>query len=138
MILLILILLFLVCYFDITQRKIPNKIVLIILVLSLINVIFNVQYSGFIIPLLTLLVGFFLSHLKIMGAGDVKLIFVLMLGMEASTCIIFLFNIAFCGFVLAVSYYIYFAIAKRKISTIPYGVAVSAAFCIVAINQGML
>ncbi|WP_258339469.1 prepilin peptidase, partial [Citrobacter amalonaticus] len=61
------------CYTDIFERKIKNKVVFSILLLSLL-LSFAVQDINIKFPLSIMFVGFFINLLGVIGAGDVKLI----------------------------------------------------------------
>lgn len=72
------IMLIITSYTDLKENKIPNKIVLPISILGLLNValLFDIKsaFQQLIAMLIALVIGFVLFKLNKMGAGDVKLI----------------------------------------------------------------
>ena len=114
---------------DIKRRIISNKIVL-----SLFLVIVPlawIQYENiFVIPaLIALFIGFLLFSLKIIGAGDIKLIAVLMLAIPSDQVFSFFFFTTFSGLLVIIIGWIFF---RESISQngLPYGVAISLGFLI--------
>ena len=114
---------------DIKRRIISNKIVL-----SLFLVIVPlawIQYENiFVIPaLIALFIGFLLFSLRIIGAGDVKLIAVLMLAIPSDQVFSFFFFTTFSGLLVIIIGWIFF---RESISQngLPYGVAISLGFLI--------
>ena len=114
---------------DIKRRIISNKIVL-----SLFLVIVPlawIQYENiFVIPaLIALFIGFLLFSLRIIGAGDVKLIAVLMLAIPSDQVFSFFFFTTFSGLLVIIIGWIFFREYIRQ-NGLPYGVAISLGFLI--------
>ena len=112
---------------DITARTISNLVVLILIPFLLAFAWLNYG-EIFIFPaLFTLIIGFFLFLLKIIGAGDIKLLTVLMLAIPATEVINFLFLTSFFGLLLVIFGWLFW---RQSIKTkgLPYGVAISLGF----------
>lgn len=112
---------------DITSRTISNNVVLVLLPFVVAFAWLN--YSQiFILPAaLTLIIGFLLFILKVIGAGDIKLLTVLMLAIPSSEVINFLFLTSFFGLLLVIFGLLFW---RKSIKTqgLPYGVAISLGF----------
>ncbi|AKO45543.1 A24 family peptidase [[Haemophilus] ducreyi] len=114
-------------YTDIRARIITNKVVL---VLCCAVLPFSWLTQGMVYPmpaLICLVVGFVLFMLGVIGAGDVKLMAVLMLAIPSEYAIFFLFFTACAGLGLIIIGGLFFrqAIVKKGL---PYGVAISVGF----------
>ncbi|MGC7559290.1 A24 family peptidase [Pasteurella sp. PK-2025] len=112
---------------DIRYRIISNKIV-ILLCLIMLPLSWIKYEQVFIFPALTALaIGFLLFNLRVMGAGDVKLIAALMLAIPHEQIISFFFFTACSGLLLIIIGWIFFrkSIQQRHL---PYGVAISLGF----------
>ncbi|OOF67228.1 prepilin peptidase, partial [Rodentibacter sp. Ppn85] len=82
---------------DIRVRVISNRVVTLLLVVILIFTYLKYD-TVFIFPaLVSLSVGFILFTLKVIGAGDIKLISVLMLAIPSFQIMSFLFFTTFSG-----------------------------------------
>lgn len=121
------ILLAVICLSDIRTRIIANNIVLL-----LCGVIFPYAYLSngeifFLHAIVTLIVGIPLFGLRVVGAGDVKLLAVLMLAIPSQWVIPFLFLISFFGLILILFGWVFF---RQSIKTqgLPYGVAISSGY----------
>jgi len=141
MLLSLLILLSILSYTDVCKRIIPNKLNVLILILTLAAAALNdttiwsdvaFRFGIVLIPLITL------YAVGAMGAGDVKLICALVPIIPLNALIDFCFYMAVLGALLAVVVLLYL---KRTPSahhrTVPYGVAISGAIFILA-AQGKL
>lgn len=114
---------------DIRDRIISNKIVLL-LCLIILPLSWMKHGEIFIFPaLISLIIGFLLFTLRIIGAGDAKLISVLMLAIPHEQIISFFFFTACSGLLLIIIGWIFFrkSIQQRHL---PYGVAISLGFLI--------
>lgn len=123
----IIILLAVICYTDIRQRIISNKVILFLSVLILPYAYLAFKEIYILNALLTLVVGFLLFSFGIIGAGDIKLLAILMLTVPTQQIMPFLFFISFFGFLLIVIGWLFF---RQNIKTqgLPYGVAISFGF----------
>lgn len=120
-------LLFYVCYTDARRRIISNKVVLLLLVLV---PVFSYQYFGeaFVAPaFVTLVIGFFLSVCRVIGAGDVKLLSVLMLMVPPIQVMGLLFVISVFGLIEIIIGLLFFRHYFKKLG-VPYGIAISLGF----------
>ncbi|QFG76612.1 hypothetical protein DMB90_08730 [Raoultella planticola] len=63
-----------ICYMDIRWRRIPNRATLLILLLSCLAGFTHMPYPAFILPGILLALGFIAVMVKLMGAGDIKLV----------------------------------------------------------------
>lgn len=120
-----------VCYTDVSRRKIYNKTVVFLLVLSMANVVLFTGSNDYLMPFFILIGGAFLSKNKIIGAGDIKLMFALMIGLSQSEQISFLIYIGLTGFIQSLLILIYSRIVHARITTVPYGVAIASAYWLI-------
>ena len=114
---------------DIKARIISNKIILNLFLV--IVPLAWVQYENvFFIPaLIALFIGFLLFSLKVIGAGDIKLIAVLMLAIPSDQIFSFFFFTTFSGLLVIIIGWIFFRESIRQ-DGLPYGVAISLGFLI--------
>ncbi|EEX49597.1 A24 family peptidase [Pasteurella dagmatis] len=114
-------------YTDIKHRIISNKIVLILLLVIL--PLSWIKYGEiFVVPaLISFIIGFILFNLKTVGAGDVKLVSVLMLAIPQEQIMSFFFFTACSGLILIIIGWIFFRESILK-NHLPYGVAISLGF----------
>lgn len=114
---------------DIRKRIISNNIVLLLLV-AILPLAYMLHQQIFIMPaLITLIVGFLLFVLNIIGAGDIKLLTVLMLATPMEQAFSLLFFTALSGLVLIIIGWLFFHQSIRR-NGLPYGVAISSGFLI--------
>ena len=114
---------------DIKARIISNKIILNLFLV--IVPLAWVQYENvFFIPaLIALFIGFLLFSLKVIGAGDIKLIAVLMLAIPSDQIFSFFFFTTFSGLLVIIIGWVFFRESIRQ-DGLPYGVAISLCFLI--------
>ncbi len=112
---------------DIRERIISNKIVLYLLFFIL--PLSWLRYEQiFIIPsIIALIIGFIIFSLKAIGAGDVKLITVLLLSLPGDQILSFFLFTTLYGLLLIIIGWLFF---KESIKNhgLPYGVAISLGF----------
>lgn len=114
-------------YTDIRDRIIDNNVILALLVIIL-PISFLKYQTIFILPaVFALMIGFLLFTLRVIGAGDVKLVSVLMLMIPLDELIYFFFFIAFAGLLLIVVGWLFYRKSIRE-RGLPYGVAISLGF----------
>ena len=113
------------CYTDVRDRVISNRVVallfFIVVPLSLL------QFQSLVPALVALVVGFVLFMLHVMGAGDIKLIAVLMLMIPYEQIIFFFFFTAIAGLFLIIIGWLFYR-KSIKARGLPYGVAISLGF----------
>ena len=118
-----------ICYGDITQRIISNKLVLIVLVTSLLSS----GLSAFaVIPmLLATLAGLLLFAIGAFAGGDIKLMLAFLPGIALQWWPVVFLLIAIIGGVMAVGYLGYGLWTKRLRAVrergLPYGVPIAIA-----------
>lgn len=113
-----------VIYTDIRFRIIENYTVFLAFILVFITAYeLNIQIN-FFISLISLIIGFLLFSLNLIGAGDVKFFSVLMLIIPKEYEILFIFLMSFIGGILA----LIMIILRKKDRGVAYGVAISIAF----------
>lgn len=119
--------LLLICYSDIRHRIISNKLVITVAIntLALSFIIYN--GVGLTIPLLALFIGYIIFHFKFVGGGDVKLITVLLLALNAEQSLNFILYTAIMGGVVMI---IGMLVNRADIQQrgVPYAVAISCGF----------
>ena len=112
---------------DIRERIISNKIVLCLLFFIL--PLSWLRYEQiFIIPsIIALIIGFIIFSLKAIGAGDVKLITVLLLSLPGDQILSFFLFTTLYGLLIIIIGWLFF---KESIKNhgLPYGVAISLGF----------
>ena len=112
---------------DIRERIISNKIVLYLLFFIL--PLSWLRYEQiFIIPsIIALIIGFIIFSLKAIGAGDVKLITVLLLSLPGDQILSFFLFTTLYGLLLIIIGWLFF---KESIKNhgLPYGVSISLGF----------
>lgn len=114
-------------YTDIRFRTISNRIVLLLFISVVPFSLLKFQ-TIFIIPALcALAIGFLIFALGIIGAGDIKLISVLMLTIPYDEIFSFFFLMAFAGLLLIIIGWILFRQSIKE-NGLPYGVAISLGF----------
>lgn len=112
---------------DIRSRIINNRILLLLLIVAIPLSLLKYQ-TVFIVPALcTLTIGFLLFMLNIIGAGDVKLITVLMLMVPNDEIFPFFFFTTFAGLGLIIIGWLFFRKSIKE-NGLPYGVAISLGF----------
>lgn len=112
---------------DIRSRIISNRIVFLLLI-TIIPLSLLKYQTIFLIPALsTFAIGFMIFTLGIMGAGDIKLISVLMLAIPHNEIIYFFFFTAFFGLLLIIVGWLFFRKSIKE-NGLPYGVAISLGF----------
>ena len=112
---------------DSRSRIISNQIVLLLLLIIVPLSLLKYQ-TIFVIPALcALAIGFIIFYLGAMGAGDIKLISVLMLVIPHNEIIYFFFFTAFFGLLLIIVGWLFFRKSIKE-NGLPYGVAISLGF----------
>ena len=96
-----------VIYSDIRFRLIKNSTVLYILFFSICKAGVNNNILIFI-PLLILVIGMFLNYAGVMGAGDIKLITALSLGMSETEMMRTIVFMGLSGIPLTIACIVYF------------------------------
>ena len=112
---------------DIRERIISNKIVLYLLFFIL--PLSWLRYEQiFIIPsIIALIIGFIIFSLKAIGAGDVKLITVLLLSLPGDQILSFFLFTTLYGLLLIIIGWLFFKESVKN-HGLPYGVAISLGF----------
>lgn len=118
-----------VCYTDIRWRYISNKTTGLILLHSIMLGYVSSGGVSIVLPFAILSVGFLFFVFGAIGAGDIKLMSVLSVGLETDKIIDFLLLTSYSGFPLVLITIVYYRIFMPKdILTIPYGVALSSGY----------
>ena len=115
------------CYTDVYNRIISNRVVMALLFVVVPLSLLRYQSIFFIPALCTLFIGFVLFILHIIGAGDIKLISVLMLVIPYEQIIFFFFFTAIAGLLLIIIGWLFYR-KSIKARGLPYGVAISLGF----------
>lgn len=103
---------------------------MLLLLVAILPLAYTLHQQIFIMPaLITLIVGFLLFVLNIIGAGDIKLLTVLMLATPTEQVFSLLFFTALSGLVLIIIGWLFFRQSIRR-NGLPYGVAISSGFLI--------
>lgn len=124
---LIILLLIRISWTDIRSRLISNNIVLVLLI-CIIPFGFLLNGELYITPaLVSLFIGFLLFLFNVIGAGDVKLITVLMLTIPSEQILSFFVFTSFFGLLLIIIGWLFFKTSIKR-NGLPYGVAISLGF----------
>lgn len=116
-----------ICYRDILYRIISNRLIITIAITTLLFSFTKHNTVSVVIPLLALLTGYTLFHFKLIGAGDVKLITVLLFALTAEQSLNFILYTAIMGgVVMAIGVLINRADIQQR--GVPYAVAISSGF----------
>ncbi|WP_227731349.1 A24 family peptidase [Yersinia proxima] len=121
--------LLLICYSDIRHRVISNKWIITVTINTLTLSLITYSTASIAIPLLALLIGYIIFHLKLIGGGDVKLITVLLITLNTEQSINFILYTAIMGGVVMI---VGILINRTDIQQrgVPYAVAISGGFLI--------
>nr|WP_296207919.1 prepilin peptidase [Gilliamella sp.] len=123
------------CYTDLKSRTISNKIVIIIFVLIMLNFIFGKGQLNYGASAIFLICGLCLFYCRLVGAGDIKLIAVLLISIPTDRVLFFLVVITFCGLPMAIIAIIYKHLKKIESGiTLPYGLAISGSYFLTSIT----
>ncbi|CAH6785673.1 Type IV prepilin peptidase TadV/CpaA [Vibrio chagasii] len=117
-----------VCIFDWKHRKIPNNLNKIALVVNLVVALSNGYLASSLpISIVCFVVGVLLWYLKVIGAGDVKLLTALVVGIQPDLVIATLISIGFMGGGLVLIMYIIGKIKRFNSykKGIPYGIPIA-------------
>lgn len=120
-------LLLVVCWTDLRYRLISNRVIMALL---LVIIPFSYLMYGtlsWLPAVFCLVIGFVLFLLNVIGAGDVKLLAVLMLAIPSSFAIFFLFLTACAGLLLIIIGWLFYRQTIRE-KGLPYGIAISTGF----------
>lgn len=120
-------LLLVVCWTDLRYRLISNRVIMALL---LVIIPFSYLMYGTLSwfpAVLCLVIGFVLFLLNVIGAGDVKLLAVLMLAVPSSFAIFFLFLTACSGLLIIIIGWLFYRQTIRE-KGLPYGIAISTGF----------
>lgn len=119
-----------VCYTDIRFRIIHNSIVIAVFIIILANFLIGSGELNYIAALIFFVIGLLIFCFNIMGAGDIKLISVLLLSLPTEQIWDFFILMTLLGLPLAIFALIRKTITKSTV-TIPYGVAISLSYIII-------
>ncbi len=112
---------------DVRQRQIANRAVIIVALLSLSILLVNQQYPAVMYTFIIFAVGIGLFLLRVIAAGDIKLLAAFSLAIKPEYLPITLCLILLSGGVLAAIYLIYGAITDLKTvrkKGIPYAIPI--------------
>ncbi|HDR1001233.1 prepilin peptidase [Pasteurella multocida] len=112
---------------DLTKRVISNNTVLWLLAVIIPFSFIHHSQIFFLPALLFLFFGFLLFTLGVIGAGDIKLIAVLMLSIPTEQLISFFFLTSCSGLLLIIIGWLFFKESIKK-RGLPYGIAISLGF----------
>lgn len=116
------------CITDIFHRTIKNYCVLFIFLCSC-GLAIRFSNINLFIPLLVLVLGFVLTIVGVIGAGDIKLIIALLIGMPQDYIAVFFFAMGCIGSPLAILTTLFCKyVLKKKDNTIPFGIAITLGY----------
>lgn len=113
---------------DMRSRQVRHRYLLCLTFLLLLNWFDQPNWSILPYSLGILLVGFFLHLIRILGAGDTKLLFVISLGVTPQFLSLFLYGTVLLGGIVAFLYLLYgycTDLSKVRKKGIPYAVPIS-------------
>ncbi|VUS64800.1 prepilin peptidase [Klebsiella spallanzanii] len=120
-------------YTDVVYRKIKNKCVLWVLIFSFL---LGLSYGGIniVAPAIFLIIGYVISILGGIGAGDVKLVFALLIGIPDALIFNFFIMTCLLGIPVALCCLIISKlIIKSDFKTVPFGIAIAIGYITVTI-----
>ncbi|OCG12197.1 hypothetical protein A9G24_08720 [Gilliamella sp. App6-5] len=121
------------CYTDLTRRTISNYIVGIIFILTILNFIFGDGQLNYSASGIFLVCGLFMFYCRLVGAGDIKLITVLLISIPSGSVLSFLMIITLFGLPMAIIAIIYKHLKKPEGGvTLPYGIAISGSYFLIS------
>lgn len=123
--------LLIVCYSDVRYRIISNRLVIILFLIILIDYFLGDGQLSLINALICLIIGMILFYIGLVGAGDIKLISVLLLSLPSYLVMDFVTLMALFGIPLALIAIVQKRVRKTK-ATIPYGVAISLSYILIS------
>lgn len=128
-----------VCYTDMRYRLIHNQVVIFIFALSLLMGFMMKDNSNIEIniyaPLIILAIGFILNYINIVGAGDIKLLVALTVGLSTESVYKLLLLVALAGLPIAIIAYIVHKVRKNSPRCeVPYGVAIAIGYWILLLS----
>lgn len=112
---------------DLKSRILSNRLVLFLLPVMLLIAVLQFREVFIFTALGVLFIGFLLFLVNAVGAGDVKLLFVLSLAIEPQHLIVFFFFVAIFGALLILLGLIFKGLQIRKYG-VPYGVAIALGY----------
>ena len=115
---------------DIKVRQVRHKDLLCLTFLILVGWFYHPNYQILPYTLAILVVGFLLHVLRVLGAGDTKLLCVISLGVSPQYLSLLLYGTVLFGGIFALAYLLYgysTDIAKVRASGIPYAVPIAMA-----------
>lgn len=116
-----------ICYQDITKRTISNKVVLLAMSICLFLFFEHGEMQQIYNAVGILFIGFILSILRIIAAGDVKLLAAFSLAISAQYFPLTLFIITLLGSLFGGGYYLYAKFTdyeKVMNNGVPYGIPI--------------
>ncbi|HID7510770.1 TPA: A24 family peptidase [Enterobacter hormaechei] len=126
-----------ICYMDICYRRIPNISVICVAILSIIFAMRIDLRIDLVMPTIVIVLGFLASTVRWIGAGDVKLTAALLFSVPAPVQSFFIITVTLCGIPLAAGVLIYNRVKTKKVTTVPYGVAIVASYLITMLITGI-
>ncbi|MBI0029435.1 prepilin peptidase [Gilliamella sp. B14448G11] len=122
------------CYTDIKYRIISNYIVIVIFALAILNYAFGLGALNYSASGIFLVCGLLMFYCRLVGAGDIKLITVLLITIPAGNVMFFLAVTTFLGLPLAIFAIIYKWLKKVEGGiTLPYGVAITGSYILTSL-----
>ena len=122
------------CYTDIKYRIISNYIVIVIFALAILNYAFGLGALNYSASGIFLVCGLLMFYCRLVGAGDIKLITVLLITIPAGNVMFFLAVTTFLGLPLAIFAIIYNWLKKVEGGiTLPYGVAITGSYILTSL-----
>ena len=123
------------CYTDIKYRIISNYIVIIIFILAILNYVFGLGALNYSASGIFLVCGLLMFYCRLAGAGDIKLITVLLITIPAGSVMFFFAVTTFLGLPLAIIAIMYKWLKKVEGGiTLPYGVAITGGYIITSLT----
>ena len=123
------------CYTDIKYRIISNYIVIIVFVLAILNYVFGLGALNYSASGIFLVCGLLMFYCRLAGAGDIKLITVLLITIPSNSVLFFLLAIAIFGLPISIIAILYKWLKKIKDGiTLPYGVAITGGYILTSLT----
>lgn len=117
-----------ICYTDIRYRLIRNRDIIIILFITSGVLLLHEKYFNYQYTLIVTAIGSVLVLANIVGAGDIKLLAVLVLSFTKGSLLTYLLLMSFCGVILVLIELLMMKIKYRESRGVPYGVAIISSY----------
>lgn len=116
---------FIICLWDIKFRKVPNWLCIVTAISCVIIMLVNGHWLNIFHAFAILVLGIFLSHLRLLGGGDSKLFAAYSLAISANHLPLTMFAIALAGGLVSLVCLIWVKLLNKPNRGVPYAIAIA-------------